>query len=278
MKWHIVSDSGCDLTALPDCPANADFATVPFSIRIGDKEYIDDERMPVDEMLDANERHGVSAKTSCPSPQAWLDRFSAPGPVLAFTVSSALSGSYNSACTAREMIMEDAPDKEIAIIDTRSTGPEVILLLRKACQLLVGGMPIAAIERELEKAAERTHVLFSLSSFNNLIRAGRINRLMGLIAGHLHLWGIGSGDEAGQIVMCGKARGEKNMIRTMIEEIQKIGLSGKEIVITHCQNEAGAQLLKQRLCQLYHDIRVDIFPARGLDSFYAERHGLIVGF
>ena len=123
MDWHIVADSSCDLLSLAECPANADFSTVPFSIRIGDREYIDDEHMPVADMLTANEVHGVSAQTACPAPNDWVERFLAPGPVLAFTISSALSGSYNSACTAREMVREDMPDKPITVIDTRATGP-----------------------------------------------------------------------------------------------------------------------------------------------------------
>ena len=278
MNWHIVADSSCDLLSLAECPSNADFSTVPFSIRIGDREYIDDEHMPVADMLDANEVHGVSAQTACPAPHDWVERFSAPGPVLAFTISSALSGSYNSACTAREMVREDMPEKPVAVIDTRATGPETILIIRKACRLIQQGLPFKSIEQELVETAARTHILFSLASYHNLIRAGRVNRLVGLLAGHLHLWGIGIGDENGKIAMRGKARGEKNMIRFMAEEIRKIGLSGKEIVISHCQNEAAAVKLRDKLCEMYRDLRVDIFPTRGLDSFYAERHGLIVGF
>lgn len=278
MDWHIIADSSCDLLTLPECPAQADFSTVPFSIRIGDREFIDEGDICVEDILTANEMPSVEAQTSCPSPQAWVERFSAPGPVLAFTISSALSGSYNSACTAKHMVQEEMPDKEIAVIDTRATGPETVLIIRKACRLIQEGLPFKVIERALCETAARTHILFALASYHNLMRAGRVNRLVGLLAGRLHLWGIGMGDENGKIAMRGKARGEKNMIHTMVEEIRKIGLSGREIVISHCQNETGALKLKEKLLELSRDLRVDILPTRGLDSFYAERNGLIVGF
>ena len=278
MNWHIVSDSSCDLLTLPDCPPNADFSTVPFSIRIGEREFIDDENIPVDEMLSANEVHGVTAQTACPNPQDWVDRFSEPGPVVAFTISSALSGSYNSACTARRMVQEEAPEKPICVIDTKATGPETVLVIREACRLIREGLSPVNLEKALNEAAAKTHILFALASYHNLIRAGRVNRLVGLIAGHLHMWGIGMGDDEGKIAMRAKARGEKNMIRVMAEEIQKIGLKGREIVISHCQNEEAALKLKAKLCEMYRDLRVDILPTRGLDSFYAERRGLIVGF
>ena len=278
MNWHIVADSSCDLFDLTECPPGTDFATVPFAITIGGKTFIDDENMRVDEMLDANEQHGVSAHTACPSAQAWMERFSPPGPVLAFTISSELSGSYNSACAAKQMLLEKEPEKQIAIIDTKATGPETALLIRKACSLIREGLSVKSIEKKLVEAAERTHILFALASYYNLVRAGRVSRIVGIIASGLHLCGIGVGSDEGKIEMCCKTRGQQNTIRAMVDEIKKIGLNGKEIIISHCHNFEGALALKSKICEIWNDIKVDIIPTRGLDSFYAERHGLIVGF
>ena len=82
MKYHIVADSSCDLFTLPGCPPDADFSTVPFSITIGEKTFIDDETMSVSMLLDANEQRGVSAHTACPSAHDWAERFSVPLEVL----------------------------------------------------------------------------------------------------------------------------------------------------------------------------------------------------
>ena len=278
MTWHIVADTSCDLFGLPVETPDTDFSTVPFSIRIGGAEYIDNEDISVDQMLTANENHREAAHTACPGPQEWAEKFAAKGHVLAFTISSNLSGSYNSACAARKMILEDEPDKKIAVIDTKATGPETVLIIRRACELIKSGTAFDQIVRKLDETAEKTHIIFALSSYHNLIKNGRVNRLVGLLAGHLGFWGIGVGDENGEIAMRGKARGQKNMIRFMAEEIRKIGLAGKEIVISHCQNEEAARLLKDALQADFQQVKVDILPTRGLDSFYAERHGLIVGF
>ena len=278
MPWHIVADTSCDLFSLPVETPDADFSTVPFSIRIGGAEYIDHEDISIEAMLTANENHREAAHTACPGPQDWLEKFAPEGPVLAFTISSNLSGSYNSACTAQKMILEEEPDKQIAVIDTKATGPETVLIIRKACELIKSGAAFDQIVKKLNETAERTHIIFALASYHNLIKNGRVNRLVGLLAGHLGFWGIGVGDEQGEIAMRGKARGEKNMIRFMAEEIKKIGLAGKEIVISHCQNEVAAGRLKEALRALFPQAIIDILPTRGLDSFYAERHGLIVGF
>ena len=276
--WHLVADTACDLYTLDGGEGALDFTTIPFSIRIGGKEYIADERMPIDEMLEANETHAEIAQTACPSPENWRQKFSAPGPVIAFTISSALSGSYNSACTGRDMVLEEEPDKQIAVIDSKATGPEEAMLIWRARDLILAGKTIEEIEKDLNETAEKIHTSFALSSYRNLIKNGRVSRLIGFIAGHLGFWGIGIGDENGEIAIRGKARGSKSMIRFLVEEIQKIGVAGRQILISHCQNEKDALSLKAALEAAFSGIEVLVQATRGLDSFYAERSGLIVGY
>ncbi len=276
--WHIVGDTSCDLFTLEGGEGVFDFATIPFTIRIGGKEYIDDENMPVEEMLTANENHAELAQTACPSPEDWREKFEAPGPVLAFTISSALSGSYNSACAARTMLLEEDPEKQIAVIDSKATGPEHAMLILKARELILAGKSFDEIEKALVKEAAKIHTIFALASYRNLIKAGRVSRLIGFIAGHLGFWGIGIGSDAGEIAIRGKARGDKAMIRFMAEEIRKIGVAGSEIRISHCQNKKAAGMLKEALEAIFKNVRIILMETRGLDSFYAERHGLIVGF
>ena len=276
--WHLVSDSSCDLYELEGTEGKMDFATIPFTIRIGGKEYVDDENMNVGDMLEANETHSEMAQTACPSPEAWREKFSAPGPVIAFTISGALSGCYNSALIGRNMVLEDEPDKQIAVIDTKATGPEVSMLIWRARDLILEGKSFEEIEKDLNETADRIHTCFALISYHNLIKSGRVSRLIGFIAGHLGFWGIGMGDEKGEIVIRGKARGSKSMVRFLVEEISKVGIAGKQIVISHCQNLKDAEALKKALEAAHAGIEVLVQATRGLDSFYAEREGLIVGY
>ena len=276
--WHIVSDTSCDLHSLEGGEGVFDFETIPFTIRIGSREFVDNEDMPVEEMLTANENHSEMAQTSCPSPEDWRAKFAPEGPVVAFTISSALSGSYNSACTAKQMLQEEDPGKQIAVIDSKATGPETAMLVLKARELILAGKDFGDIEAALNREAEKIHTIFALASYHNLIKAGRVSRLIGFIAGHLGFWGIGIGSDEGEISIRGKARGDKSMIRFLTEEIKKIGPAGKEIRISHCLNEKCAAALKEQLEEMFRGIRVTLMKTRGLDSFYAERRGLIIGF
>ena len=67
-------------------------------------------------------------------------------------------------------------------------------------------------------------------------------------------------------------------IAPIVHEIRKIGIAGSEIRISHCQNEKSALFLKEQLESQFPGVSVVLMETRGLDSFYAERHGLIVGF
>ena len=276
--WHIVSDTSCDLHSLEGGEGIFDFATIPFTIRIGNREYIDDENMPVDEMLTANENHAEMAQTSCPAPGDWREKFKPEGPVVAFTISSALSGSYNSACTAKQMLQEENPDKQIAVIDSKATGPEVALLVLKARELILEGKTFDEVEETLNREAEKIHTVFALCSYHNLIKSGRVSRLIGFIAGHLGFWGIGIGSDEGEISIRGKARGDRSMVRFLVDEMKKIGTASKEIRISHCRNGKCAQALKEQIEAAFQGVKVILMETRGLDSFYAERGGLIIGF
>ena len=278
MTMHIVSDSSCDLFDLNAADGSFDFSTVPFTIQIGKQEFLDEQEMDIEAMLRENETSAEIGRTACPSPQAWLERFSKPGPVLAFTISSALSGSYNSAVAAKQLLLQSEPDKEIEIIDSRATGPKTALLIRLARSLVEKQLSFEAIVQAVRETSDRTQVVFALKSYHNLIKNGRVSKLKALVAGHLGFWGIGVASEAGEIAMRGKARGVKSMVRFLLNEIRETGLAGKNVVISHCFNEETARELKQGIQELFTGVSVDILPTRGLDSFYAERGGLIIGY
>ena len=176
------------------------------------------------------------------------------------------------------MILEEEPDKQIAVIDSKATGPEQAMLIWRARDLILEDRAIGEIEDDLNRTAEKIHTSFALSSYHNLIKNGRVSRLKGFIAGHLGFWGIGIGDEKGEIAIRGKARGSRSMIRFLTEEIQKIGVAGKQILISHCRNEKDALALKDSLAGAFPGVEILVQAARGLDSFYAERSGLIVGY
>ena len=278
MKWNIVADSSCDIFELESQNEQIDFSTVPFVISVDNKDYIDDENINLDEMIDQMYLCKEASKTACPSPDSWYKEFSKEGNVIAITITSGLSGSYNSAIAARETILEDDPNKNIEIIDSLSTGPELILIIRKLNELITSGKDFKTVIKEIKLYQKTTHILFALSSFDNLVKNGRMNKLAGFVAHKLGLIGIGMGSEKGTISMKQIVRGKKKALSAIMNNMKNIGINGNQIVITHCQNLEYAKLLKEKIEETWNNIQVTIRPTRGLCSYYAERYGLIIAF
>ncbi len=278
MKWNIVADSSIDLFALESAHENISFSTVPFIITVDDKEYVDDDSLNITELMTEMKECKTASQTACPAPGAWFEQFQNEGNVIAITITSNLSGSYNSACVAKEMMLEEYPDKKIAVIDSLSTGPEMVLIVRKLCELIEEGKDFDTVMDEIRKYMNHTHVSFALSSFDNLVKNGRMNRVAGFIANKLGLLGIGIASEKGTIEIKGVARGRRKAISVIISDMQQRGTYIKQVIISHCQNVEFSEQLKEAILEEWKDAKVTIMPLRGLCSYYAEQGGLIIGF
>ena len=112
MKWSIVADTSCDMYKSELGITEIGFVTIPFTIRIDDMDYIDDESLSVSEFLDKMERGKSGLTTACPSPGQWADAFNSADQTIAITISSALSGSHGSANVARNMVLRENPGKD----------------------------------------------------------------------------------------------------------------------------------------------------------------------
>ena len=271
-KWLIAADSSCDLPS-------AEFGRkVPFIISAGERDFIDTEELDTSAMLEYIEACKDAAHTSCPAPGAWLRLFEQAENTVAVTISRKLSGSYASAAAAREVFLEQHPDRNVLLINSRSTGPALSMIVHRARELVDSGADFELISSELSDYALGLHTVFALSSFDNLIKNGRMSRIAGFVAGKLGIWGVGAGSREGEIVVKKKLRGAEKMLREITDDMAEAGFCGGEVYISHCHNPGHAQQLKDRIERLWRDARVRTIPTRGLCSYYAERRGLILTY
>lgn len=276
MKWSIVTDSSCDLDQTYNLN-NINFYKVPFSITIGENNYKDtaqlDKRSFVDNMIHS-EKFG---QTACPSPGAWYDKFTDADCIIAITISSKLSGSFNSAQTAKEMVLEEYPDKHIYVLDSMSAGAGLSLLVLKAAELINAGLEFKNIIDKIETYVKQMHTTFVLSSFDNLTKSGRIPKIAGFLAGKLNLQGIGIA-EKGMIELKKKARGYRKSINYLLDDMKSSPLMDEKIMISHCQNQEIAEKLRDEINKIWNNKNVIISEMSGLCSFYAEYKGIIVSY
>lgn len=275
--WNLVTDSSCDLKSLETPDEQISFSSVPFIIRAGDQEFIDDEQLDTEKMVNSLSEIKEAGRTACPAPETWLERFRHAGNVIAVTISSNLSGSYNSACLARDMLLEKEPDRNIAVIDSKSAGPELTMIVRKLQSLVRDGLPFAEIVEKLNRFADQTETIFALTSFDNLVKNGRVGRVAGFVAGKLGMCGIGVAND-GRIDVKSKVRGTQRALKAIIDDMKAHAFSQGPVLISHCLNEELALRLRTLIQETWSAAQVDIMPTRGLCSFYAEKGGMIVAY
>ena len=180
-QFRIVADSSCDILTLD----GADFVSVPLTIRTDTEEFRDDDFLDVNEMVTVLRSTKGRSYSACPNIADWTEAFGDSGDVIAFTITSSLSGSYSTACAAKKHCEELDPSRRICVVDSLSAGPEIALLIEKAQSAMCAGADFDDVCRDIQAYRERTHLLFALESMHNLAQNGRVNKLAATMAGVL---------------------------------------------------------------------------------------------
>lgn len=278
MKWKIVTDSGCDIPETEIDRTRIGYECVPFIITVGEEDYIDNKNLKIEEMLRSMEESQKAGKTACPSPAAWMSAYEGAEQVIVITMSGALSGSYRSAVAARHMFLEQYPDRHIHVWDSKMAGSGIGILVREVLWDIQAGKEYEAIAEHLKETIERTHIIFALVSFQNLIKAGRMHWLVGYAVNKLKLCVIGKGTQDGRLEILHKIRGTGRIYEKIVKAMTEQEFTEGEVIISHCFNRKGAEQLAHMIKHQFPKVRITILNARGICSYYAERGGLIVAF
>lgn len=279
MMWSIVSDSSCDLRTSDFTSDQIRFEIVPLQLQVGERTFVDDDRLDVPALLAAMAEEKTASSTACPSPAAFAQAFEKGDKTVCFTISSNLSGTCNAAMMGREMTLEAHPEKEICVIDSKATAGAMVLLIRKAKALMEAGGDFQEICAHLRLYQAALRTCFTLENFDNLIKNGRMRPLVGTLLHSLGIHVIADATPQGTIHVAAKARGETKTYQAITELMrQSKDCAGAEVVISHCENMLGAGLLKEQILASLPVKSVEVIPCRGLTSFYAMEKGLIIGY
>lgn len=273
--FKIVTDSSSDLLTLGSVP----FQSVPLKIRTEQTEYVDDESLDVQRMVNDLYEHKGRSSSSCPNTHEWLNAFGDAQYVFCVTITGTLSGSYNAALAAKDLYEEAHPDRKVSVLNSLSTGPAMALMLEKIDEWITEGLSFDEIVERLPAYRAKAKLLFVLESMKNLANNGRVKPLVAKMAGVLGIRAVGIASDQGDLQMIAKCRGEKKTLETVVEYVRSVGVAGRKIRIAHCFNEQTAKLLKEKLREaIPHLPPIELYNSRGLCSFYAEKGGLLVGF
>ena len=281
MIWNIVTDSSSDVLESSFVSDVVRFESVPLRIQVGATEYVDDDTLVIPEMLKAMDAEKSASSTACPSPAAFAKAFEAGDCTVCVTISANLSGTYNAAVMGREMVLEEHPEKKICIIDSKSTAGAMALIIKKAKELMEAGKPedFDSICDQLRQYQAALRTVFTLETYDNLIKNGRMRPLVGNLLHTLGIQVIADATPQGTIHVCGKAKGELRTYRALVQHMaDSKDCTGAEVVIHHCENLAGAMRLKDVILKELPVKDVSFRSCRGLTTYYAMQNGLIVSF
>lgn len=273
----IIADSSCDILSLSQNIKNVNYSRVPLSITVGNTNYVDDENLDISIMMEHMEKFKGQSLTACPGPGLWYEAAVDGDEIIMVAITSVLSGSYNSALVAKEMLEDEFPVKKVHVVDTLSAGAMNVLIVEKLAELMDSSLTFEEVVKEIETYKNEVKLNFVLLSIDNFIKNGRVSKIAGLAVNALNINIVGEAKN-GTLNPLHKVRGFKKSLVTLVNDIKQSGLRNGKVVICHSFNDEGANKLKELLLEEFKNIKIRIEKCSGLCSYYAERGGILVGY
>ena len=276
MKYKIVVDSCCEL---PEELANdSRFERVPLGLEVGDEYMLDDESFDQAEFLRKVAASPTCPKSSCPSPERYMEAYNTEAEhVYVVTLSSHLSGSYNSAMLGKNLYEETYGAKQIHVVDSESASGGETQIALKLIELEEQGLTFEEIVEKIEHFRDTRVVYFVLDNLETLRKNGRLTGIKSLMASTLNIKPLMSADH-GVIIQKGQSVGMKKTLAKLADMlVNDIGSGeGRKLIITHCNAPEKAKLVREMILKQTQFDRVIIMDTRGLSSLYANDGGVIV--
>ena len=273
MKRKIVADSSCDIWELN----GVDFAVAPITISTDNKHYVDNQELDVHLMSEELAKYKGVSHTACPSVGSWLDCYEGFDEVFVITLTGAMSGTYNSAMTAKGIYEEENENVKVHVFDSLSTGPEMRLLIEKLKEMIDEDLPFEEIVEKGQDYLNHSRLFFALKSLHNFAMNGRVSKAVASAIGVLNISIFATASEEGTIQQISKCRGEKKVVKSMIEHLENAGYHGGKVRISHADNLKLAHNVRDKILELYPNADIIVYPMGGLCTYYAEKGGLLVG-
>ena len=276
MSYKIVVDSCCELPE--ELLKTGRFERVPLGLEVGDYCIEDDENFDQAVFLQKVAECPVCPKSSCPSPERYMKAYDAGVErVYVVTLSSHLSGSYNSAVLGKNLLEESTGVKQIHVVDSESASCGEAQIAMKLMELEEEGHPFEAIVEKIEAFRDAMNTYFVLDNLETLRKNGRMSRVKALVASTLSIKPV-MGADKGTIIQRGQSIGMKKALSKMaelaVEELKDA--ANKRLIISHCNAPKRAEAIKELILSKVKVKETIILNTAGISSMYANDGGVIV--
>jgi len=250
----IVTDSGVDMSLSPVELEQLNINVVPLKVTLEGKTYREGIDIAKEDFYRLLEGSRELPKTSQPSPGEFAElyqKLAGQDPdIISIHMSSGLSGTYQSAVLASQMV----PEARITHIDTKTLSAPSGWQVEAAARAARAGWALEKILELVKGIGQATETMFTLDELKYLIHGGRISHMKGLVASVLNIKPvIGVEKERGTYVQLAFVRTFKKAVKGIIDIIEKKHAPGTElrVQIVHAQNPEGAHLLKEMIAERF---------------------------
>ncbi len=277
--FKVILDSCGEQT--PEMKAEGRYVNVPLTLEVGGHVIVDDDTFDQADFLQRVKASPTAPKSSCPAPGLYLDEIEGDEEdVYLVTISSQLSGSYNSAVVAKGMYEEKHANakKRIHVFDGKTTAVGETLIAMKIAACEKAGMAYDEIVATVEKYIGEQHTFFVLETLEVLRKAGRLSAIKEKIAHTLNIKPVMGSTDEGNIQQLTQTRGMNRAITKMVDCMLAVtkDCSQKVLGISHCNCLERALQLKAEVEKRAKFKDILVMDTRGVNSMYACDGGLIM--
>ncbi len=276
MSYKIIVDSCCEL---PDKYKKDDrFQIVSLGLEVGDYQIWDDETFNQKEFLEKVAAYPQCPKSSCPSPEKYMEACHCDAEeIYVVTLSSHLSGSYNSAELGKNLYIETYGEKKIHVVDSESASCGETQLAIRIMRYKEAGLSYEETVEKIEKFKRKMRTYFVLNNLETLRKNGRLTGVKALVASTLNIKPVMVGN-LGVIEQKSQAIGINKALAKMADCIvaDVPHAEKRTLMITHCNCPERAEYMRTLMEKRATYKNVLIMDTAGVSSMYANDGGIIV--
>lgn len=246
-KIKIVTDSTADLPN--NIILDKSIESLPLLINFGEESYLDGTEITRNVLFQKIREGNVFPTTAQVTPQRFYETYKKlledGYKIISIHLSSDMSGTYQSACIAKEML----DSEDIVVIDSRNVTAGLGLLVLKAAELGEQGLEIQDIKNEIERRIPHVRSSLAFESLEYLVKGGRLSKTAGTIGSVLGIKLILEVKD-GKMAVKDKVRGSKKAVKIILEELEEYGYeSGEPVMLVDAENKEIYGTLKDRLIE-----------------------------
>ena len=255
------------------------FSNVALVLEVDGQQIVDDETFDQADFLSRVAKSPNAPKSACPSPDAYMQKMEGDADhIYIVTLSAKLSGSYNSACVARDMYLEEHENARVYVFNSKSASIGETLIGIKIAECEEAGMSFDDTVACVEDYISQQHTFFVLETLETLRKSGRLSNLKAIIASTLNIKPVMGSTDEGEICQLGQSRGMSKALDKMVSCMQEVTKNCEEkvLAISHCNCAERAYLLKAKLERAAKFKKIFIVDTAGVSTMYANDGGVIM--